>query len=71
MRDCKIKFTGRLGKPDFKLEKFHQWGTRAVEADNLKDNLIPETIAIVEMEDGAIRVVEPEMVFFLDHAPMD
>ena len=43
---------------------FHDYGTRAVHTDDGK--AIPETYAIIELEDGTVKAVEPSNLKFVD-----
>ncbi len=43
---------------------FHGFGTRAHLADDGRD--IPVTYAIIELEDGRVKQVEPTIIIFVD-----
>lgn len=41
---------------------FHQWGSKSVYGDG--ENSYPETVALVELEDGQMLKVDPECIKF-------
>jgi hypothetical protein len=49
---------------------FHKWGDRPIPQDNGTD--VPNTVAIVELQDGTIKEVHPKRIRFdtpLDNQP--
>lgn len=69
-RPVKVTFKGWNGKETTVEEKagvFHCWGYRKPkEKDNRAKVATIETVAIVELVTGVVKVIKPENVVFLD-----
>jgi len=62
--EVEVKFQDLKGEWHVSLGVFHQWGSEVKEDWNDPD--VQFSVGIVELKDGSIKTIHPEMIKFLE-----